>query len=47
MSYATRGSGRPIPGALIDFREATNAQGRYRLEGLPYEDQITLHIYTA
>jgi|GEM_PF-766575 len=40
-----RDSGRPIPGALINFCEATDAPGRFRLEGLPYEDKITFHVY--
>jgi hypothetical protein len=40
-----RGSDRPIPGALINFREPTDAQGRFRLEGLPYEDKITFPVY--
>lgn len=39
-----RGSGRPIPGVLINFREPTDAQGRFRLEGLPYEDQFTFQV---
>ena len=40
-----RGSGRPILGARINFREATDARGRFRLGGLPYEDKITLQVY--
>jgi RNA polymerase sigma factor (sigma-70 family) len=40
-----RGSGRPVPGVRMDFREATDAQGRFRLGGLPYEDLYTFQVY--
>ena len=39
-----RGSRQPIPGRRINSRETADAQGRFRLEGLPYDDEYRFSV---